>query len=69
MAVDTRDPADSTSDVPTKSPAVQLRVRSDAQRKPGSSLTQAARNEVDCLLSRLARKDKRADLAARLNVA
>lgn len=44
-------------------------IASDAQRKPGSSLTQAARNEVDYLLVRLARKDKRADLAARLNVA
>jgi 4-hydroxy-tetrahydrodipicolinate synthase len=44
-------------------------IASDAQRKPGSSLTQAARNEVDYLLSRLARKDKRADLATRLNVA
>jgi 4-hydroxy-tetrahydrodipicolinate synthase len=44
-------------------------IASDAQRKPGSALTQAARNEVDYLLSRLARKDKRADLAARLNVA
>jgi 4-hydroxy-tetrahydrodipicolinate synthase len=44
-------------------------IASDAQRKPGSSLTAAARNEVDYLLSRLGRKDKRADLAARLNVA
>ena len=44
-------------------------IASDAQRKPGSSLTAAARNEVDYLLARLARKDKRADLAARLNVA
>ena len=44
-------------------------IASDAQRKPGSSLTAAARSEVDYLLSRLARKDKRADLAARLNVA
>jgi 4-hydroxy-tetrahydrodipicolinate synthase len=43
-------------------------IASDAQRKPGSSLTQAARNEVDYLLSRLARKDKRADLETR-NVA
>ena len=44
-------------------------IASDAQRKPGSSLTAAARNEVDYLLARLARKDKRADLGARLNVA
>jgi 4-hydroxy-tetrahydrodipicolinate synthase len=44
-------------------------IASDAQRKPGSSLTQAARNEVDYLLARLARKDKRADLDTRRNVA
>jgi 4-hydroxy-tetrahydrodipicolinate synthase len=44
-------------------------IASDAQRKPASSLTAAARGEVDYLLARLARKDKRADLAARLNVA
>jgi 4-hydroxy-tetrahydrodipicolinate synthase len=44
-------------------------IASDAQRKPASALTAAARGEVDYLLSRLARKDKRADLAARLNVA
>lgn len=44
-------------------------IASDAQRKPGSSLTAAARAEVDYLLARLARKDKRADLATRLNVA
>jgi 4-hydroxy-tetrahydrodipicolinate synthase len=44
-------------------------IASDAQRKPGSSLTAAARGEIDYLLSRLARKDKRADLATRLNVA
>jgi 4-hydroxy-tetrahydrodipicolinate synthase len=44
-------------------------IASDAQRKPGSSLTAAARNEVDYLLARLARKDKRADLETRRNVA
>jgi 4-hydroxy-tetrahydrodipicolinate synthase len=44
-------------------------IASDAQRKPGSSLTAAARSEVDYLLSRVARKDKRADVATRLNVA
>ena len=44
-------------------------IASDAQRKPASSLTAAARSEVDYLLARLARKDKRADLGARLNVA
>ena len=44
-------------------------IASDSQRKPGSSLTAAARNEVDYLLARLARKDKRADLETRRNVA
>jgi 4-hydroxy-tetrahydrodipicolinate synthase len=44
-------------------------IASDAQRKPASSLTAAARAEIDYLLSRLARKDKRADLTTRLNVA
>jgi 4-hydroxy-tetrahydrodipicolinate synthase len=44
-------------------------IASDAQRKPASSLTPAARAEVDYLLARLARKDKRAELTARLNVA
>lgn len=44
-------------------------IAGDAQRKPGSSLTAAARAEIDYLLARLARKDKRADLASRLNVA
>lgn len=44
-------------------------IASDTQRKPASSLTAAARSEVDYLLARLARKDKRADLGARLNVA
>jgi 4-hydroxy-tetrahydrodipicolinate synthase len=44
-------------------------IASDAQRKPGSSLSATARGEIDYLLSRLARKDKRADLATRLNVA
>ena len=39
-------------------------IASDAQRKPGSALTATARDEVDYLLSRLARRDKRADLAA-----
>ena len=44
-------------------------IASDAQRKPASSLSAIARAEVDYLLSRLARKDKRADLTTRLNVA
>jgi len=33
----------------------------DAQRKPGVALTAAARGEVDYLLARLARRDKRAE--------
>lgn len=35
-------------------------IASDAQRKPGSSLTATAKSEVDYLLARLARHDKRA---------
>src|SRR6266853_79090 len=37
-------------------------IASSAQRKPGSSITQAAKAEVDYLLSRVARVDKRANL-------
>ena len=37
-------------------------IASSAQRKPGASLTTAARAEVDYLLSRVARVDRRADL-------
>ncbi|MCS0500814.1 dihydrodipicolinate synthase family protein [Ancylobacter mangrovi] len=37
-------------------------IASDAQRKPGSVLTPAARDEVDYLLARLARHDGRARL-------
>jgi len=37
-------------------------IASDAQRKPGSSLTAAAKAEIDYLLSRLAKRDPRADL-------
>lgn len=37
-------------------------IASDAQRKPGSSLTAAAKAEVDYLLSRLAKHDSRARL-------
>src|ERR1700723_2746501 len=37
-------------------------IASSAQRKPGSSLTTAARAEVDYLLSRVARVDRRANL-------
>jgi len=39
-------------------------IASSAQRKPGSSLTAAARLEVDYLLSRVARFDPRASLGA-----
>jgi 4-hydroxy-tetrahydrodipicolinate synthase len=35
-------------------------IASDAQRKPGSALTAAARAEVDYLLARLSRHDPRA---------
>ncbi len=38
----------------------------DAQRKPGSSLSPTAKTEVDYLLTRLARTDKRAALKPRL---
>jgi len=37
-------------------------IASDAQRKPGSSLSAAARDEVDYLLTRLAMKDKLAGI-------
>jgi 4-hydroxy-tetrahydrodipicolinate synthase len=35
-------------------------IASDAQREPATRLSTAARAEVDYLLSRLARKDRRA---------
>jgi 4-hydroxy-tetrahydrodipicolinate synthase len=35
-------------------------IASDAQRKPGSALTEKARAEIDYLLARIARKDARA---------
>jgi 4-hydroxy-tetrahydrodipicolinate synthase len=41
-------------------------LTSDAQRKPGSSLSPIAKTEVDYLLTRLARIDKRAQLKPRL---
>jgi 4-hydroxy-tetrahydrodipicolinate synthase len=41
-------------------------IACDAQRKPGSSLTSTAKTEVDYLLTRLARTDKRAELKPRL---
>ena len=44
-------------------------LSSSAQRKPGASLTDTAREEVDYLLSRLARVDKRADLEPRSKAA
>jgi len=39
-------------------------ISSPAQRKPAGTLTAAARSEVDYLLARLARRDKRANCAA-----
>jgi 4-hydroxy-tetrahydrodipicolinate synthase len=39
-------------------------LASDAQRKPGSALSASAKAEVDYLLARLARTDRRAALAA-----
>jgi 4-hydroxy-tetrahydrodipicolinate synthase len=44
-------------------------IVSSAQRKPGSSLTPTARVEVDYLLSRVARVDRRADLRPRSSAA
>jgi 4-hydroxy-tetrahydrodipicolinate synthase len=41
-------------------------IACDAQRKPGSSLSSTAKTEVDYLLTRLARTDKRAELKPRL---
>ena len=38
------------------------KIASDAQRKPGSSMSALARSEVEYLLSRVARFDKRANL-------
>jgi 4-hydroxy-tetrahydrodipicolinate synthase len=37
-------------------------IASSAQRKPGATITETAKDEVDYLLSRVARVDKRADL-------
>ncbi|MET3588106.1 dihydrodipicolinate synthase/N-acetylneuraminate lyase, partial [Pseudorhizobium tarimense] len=37
-------------------------ITSDAQRKPGLALSETARAEVDYLLERLARRDKRSAL-------
>jgi len=41
-------------------------IACDAQRKPGSSLSHTAKSEVDYLLARLARIDKRAEIKPRL---
>ena len=41
-------------------------IACDAQRKPGSSLSHTAKSEVDYLLTRLARVDKRAELKPKL---
>ncbi|HAO41952.1 MAG TPA: dihydrodipicolinate synthase family protein, partial [Afipia sp.] len=38
------------------------KIASDAQRKPGSSMSALARSEVDYLLSRVGRIDKRANI-------
>jgi 4-hydroxy-tetrahydrodipicolinate synthase len=43
-------------------------LASDAQRRPGTILSQAARDEVNYLLRRLARHDERADLKSLLDV-
>jgi len=40
-------------------------LSSDAQRKPGGSLSATAKAEVDYLLGRLAKRDKRADLGTK----
>jgi 4-hydroxy-tetrahydrodipicolinate synthase len=44
-------------------------LSSSAQRKPGATLSETAREEVDYLLSRLARTDKRAEFAPRVKAA
>src|SRR5580692_6906664 len=41
-------------------------IASSAQRKPGAVITAAAKTEVDYLLTRLARTDKRAEIKPRL---
>ncbi len=41
-------------------------LSSDAQRQPASSLTATAKKEIDYLLSRIARADKRANLTPRV---
>ena len=41
-------------------------IASDAQRKPGSSVSPMGKSEVDYLLGRLARIDKRAELKPQL---
>jgi 4-hydroxy-tetrahydrodipicolinate synthase len=41
-------------------------IACDAQRKPAASLSNIAKTEVEYLLARLARTDKRAELKPRL---
>jgi 4-hydroxy-tetrahydrodipicolinate synthase len=44
-------------------------LASDAQRKPGAALSVTARAEVDYLIARLARVDRRAEVGARMSLA
>jgi 4-hydroxy-tetrahydrodipicolinate synthase len=44
-------------------------LTSDAQRKPGTALSPTARAEVDYLIARLARADRRAEVGARMSLA
>ena len=44
-------------------------LASDAQRKPGTALSPTARAEVDYLIARLARVDRRAEVGARMSLA
>jgi 4-hydroxy-tetrahydrodipicolinate synthase len=44
-------------------------IASSAQRKPGATITSAAKAEVDYLLSRVARVDRRANLAPQSSAA
>jgi 4-hydroxy-tetrahydrodipicolinate synthase len=44
-------------------------IASSAQRKPGATITPAAKAEVEYLLSRVARVDKRANLGPQSSAA
>ena len=44
-------------------------IASDAQRKPGAAISATAKAEVDYLLSRVARMDKRANLQPQASAA